>query len=141
VPNSKYSQVTDLLAAGRLRWDVDQIEAHLLDQGTFDAAHTTLSQVGTSLQASPIQGRWVAPGGNLMGQPAFFQSVEGDKDYRVAIVQNIGNGDPNLLAWYDTDELGEPLHLDNGGSLIIRPTALEQTPEGSSSTSRLWMKA
>ena len=141
MPNSKYSQVTDLLATGRLHWDTDLIEAHLLGDGAFDADDTLLSQAGESLQSTPIQGRWVAPGGNFMGQPAVFHQIEGNKDYRVAIVQNIGNGDPNLLAWYDTDEQDEPLHLDNTGSFIVRPTLLEQTPEGSPSTSRLWMKA
>ena len=138
--NSKYSQVADLLAAGKLRWDSDLIEARLLTGATFDAADKVLSDVGQSLQTWTIQGRWVAPGGNLMGQPAYFQNADGETTYQVVIVQNDGMGDPALLAWYDTSEGDEPIHLENAGTLIIRPVLLENPPEGSPEAARLWMK-
>ena len=140
MPNSKYTQVVDLLAAGKLRWDSDLIEACLLTGASFDAGDKTLSEVGQSIQTTTIQGRWVAPGGNFIGQPALFQNADGDSDYQVVLVQNTGMGDPNLLAWYDTDEGGGSIHLDNAGTLIIRPSLLENPPEGAPDASRLWMK-
>ena len=141
MPNSKYAQVTDLLAQGKLRWATDMIEARLVSGSSFDAADKTLADVGSSISSSPIQGRWVAEGGNFMGQPVFFGSVQAGT-YQVVVVQLMGSGDAaaNVLAYYDSDENDSPLTLDNDGTLAVRPSLLPDQPEGTPQTSRLWMK-
>lgn len=141
--NQKYDQVIDMLAEGRLRWQTDEILAVLVKDGTFDKTDTVLSQVGTVQGVSSIQGRVVVPGGNFLGYAAFFSDIQADQEFQVVVVQQIGNGDPYTLAWYDTDENDDPIILQNTGTLVVRPALLDsQTPTDivQSTTSRLWMR-
>jgi hypothetical protein len=48
--------------------------------------------------------------------------------------------DPNVLAWYDTDEQDDPLSIENEGTLVVRPIVVpSDLPPDSSSTTRVWM--
>ena len=139
--NEKYSQVTDLLAQGRLNWEGHNIEACLVEGATFDEGHRRLSEIGVPPVAKAlIQGRTVAPGGECLGYSVFFPLAEVDVTYQVVVTQDIGNGDPNLLVWYDTAEDGGPLEMENVGTLVIRPQVPAAIPDGVSTESRVWMR-
>ena len=142
--NQKYDQVIDLLATGWLNWATDPIIGLLFKDADFDASHKTLSDLNgaTQIATAPIDGRYLAPGGVCMGYPAFFQMVGGDTDYQMIIVQQIDPYNPNLLAFYDTVEDG-PLHLDNTGTLVVRPTIPDDMPPDEVPTSdyaRMWLR-
>ena len=140
--NSKYNQVVDLLAAGKFNWQVHSILGVLRDGATFDASQKKLSDLdGTEVARTEIQGRALLDGGLCVGYPAFFNVVPGDTDYQMVLVQDTGMGDPNLIAWFDTNEADEPLRLENMGTLVVRPGEPDEPlPDGMSSSARLWMK-
>jgi hypothetical protein len=55
-------------------------------------------------------------------------------------MQDTGS-DPNLLAWYDTDEGAGPLTIENEGTLVLRPVVVpDDLPPDSTSTVRVWMR-
>ena len=135
--NSKYSQVIDLLAAGRLNWANNNIQAGLLRGATFDGSQKKLSQVGQPVAREQIQGRSVAAGAFLGYAVAFPRVAAGE--YQVVVMQDNGS-DPDLLAWYDTDETDGPLTIENEGTLVIRPVVVpDDLPPDSTSTIRVWM--
>ena len=140
--NSKYSQVVDLLAAGKFNWQIHSILGVLKDGATFDASQKKLSELGgTEVARTEIQGRAVLEGGACVGYPAFFNVVPGDTDYQMVLVQDRGDGDPNLIAWFDTNEADQPLRLDNTGTLVVRPGEPDDPlPDGVSTSTRLWMR-
>ena len=138
--NEKYSQVTDLLAQGRLNWQTNLIDAALLKDATFDKDHKLLSEVGSPVARTSIQGRWVGPGGECMGYSVFFTAAEAEVPYQVVVIQDTGTGDPNVLAWYDTDESDGPLQMENTGTLVIRPQVPDTVQEGAPTESRVWMR-
>jgi hypothetical protein len=140
--NSKYNQVIDLVASGRLNWPGSIILGCLVTDASFNAANKKFSDLGVNTKATTrIQGLSLAPGGMCMGYPAFFNTVEGGVDYQMILVQDVGGNNPNLLAFYDTDETGGAIRLDHTGTLVVRPTtAPEQTPAETSTDSRLWMR-
>jgi hypothetical protein len=134
--NQKYAQVVDLLAAGRLNWATDDIVGALLAaSATFDVSDTLVSQVGTVVAVAPLPDRYVQTGGECYGSPLIYELVQGGADYKMVIAQNVGAEDFNVLAWYDQNSLGQPLHVESDGTLIVRPSvAIPDT------TVRLWMK-
>lgn len=139
--NSKYTQVTEMLTQGRLNWPSDSILAVLVKGASFNAGHKVLTDLGTaSVAVAPIQGRLVATEGQCAGQPALFSRVGADQDYQLVVVQNVNNNNPNLLAWYDTNEEGAAIRLENAGTLVVRPAALDPIPEGAPATTRVWIK-
>lgn len=136
--NAKYSQVIDLLAAGKLNWATNNIQAALLQGESFDESHRKLSEVGTPVARQPIQGRSVAAGGAFLGYAVAFPRVAAG-NYQVVVMQDDGM-DPNVLAWYDTDEQDDPLSTENEGTLVVRPIVVpSDLPPDSSSTTRVWM--
>jgi hypothetical protein len=140
--NSKYSQVVDLLAAGKFNWQVHSILGVLRKDSSLDVLQKKLSDLdGTEVARTEIQGRAVLEGGACVGYPAFFQVVPGDTDYQMVLVQDRGDGDPNLIAWFDTNEADGPLRLDNTGTLVVRPGEPDDPlPDGVSASTRLWMR-
>lgn len=140
MPSAKFNQFADLLAAGTLRWQADQIMGVLLTDYTFVASHQTLADVTTSVTPfrAPVMQRWVAPGGKLMGLGVVFQAIPADT-YQMVLVQDLGNGNPKLLSYYDENADGDDLVLENQGSLIVRPGVLEDLPEGAPADTRLWI--
>ena len=139
--NAKYNQVTQLLAQGRLNWPSNLIEACLVTGVTFNGNHKTLSQLGTSVVSKAwIQGRTVAPNGECLGYSVLFPTAEADVPYQVVVTQDLGNGDPDVLIWYDTAEGGGPLEMENTGTLVIRPQVPATVPDGISTESRIWMR-
>lgn len=138
--NSKYAQVIDLLAQGKFNWVSDSVLGILVTGATFNAANKKLSELGaTQIATTPINGRYLAEGGACMGLPAFFPTINGDTDYQLVLALALGGYayDPDLLAFFDTDEEDESLHLDTTGTLVVRPTAVDPLLEGSV---RMWMR-
>ena len=72
----------------------------------------------------PIPGRQV-DGTSLLGYPASFNGVAKEVEYQMVIAKDDGTGDPSVLAFYDEDENGDPLLLQNNGTLIVRPQLVE----------------
>ena len=140
--NSKYSQVVDLLAAGKFNWQSNSIIGILLQGATFDAAHKTFPQQGgTEVARTEVQGRALVEGGLCVGYPAFFNTVPGDTDYQMVLVQDTGMNVFDLIAWFDTNEMDDPLRLDNTGTLVVRPGEPDEPlPDGVSTGARLWMR-
>ena len=135
--NSKYSQVMDLLTAGKLNWATNNIQAALLEGASFDESHKKLSEVGQPLARQPIQGRTVASGAFLGYAVAFSRVPAGE--YQVVVMQDEG-ADGNVLAWYDTDEGEGPLTMDHEGTFVIRPILVpNDLPPDSTSQIRVWM--
>lgn len=135
--NSKYSQVIDLLATGKLNWATQNIQAALMEGAVFNEAHRKLSQVGSPVDRQPIQGRSVT-GGAFLGYAVAFPRT-GPGQYQVVVMQDDGL-DPNLLAWYDTNEEDDALTVENEGTLVVRPVVVpDDLPPDSPSTTRVWM--
>lgn len=134
--NQKYDQVVDLLAAQRLNWVSDDIIGVLVTAATFDASHTTVSQLGSVSSTAPIPDRSVQNGNECWGSPAVFANVQGPNTYQMVLAQNDGSGDPKLLAWYDTDDGSNPLTAASDGTLIIRPSL----PGPADTLARIWMQ-
>jgi hypothetical protein len=123
VSNQSYDQVNDLVADGTLRWQTDQIVALLVQNASFTASHTKLSQLGVNpVTTAPINGRWIAEGGLGMGQPAVFQKVNTGQEFQVLIAKGEGRGDPLVLAFMDEDTEGNPIVVTRTGTLIVRPS-------------------
>ena len=133
--NQKYAQVVDLLAAGRLDWATDDIVGVLLSNATFDAAHTLVSQVGTTVAITPLPDRSIAPGGECWGSPLIFELVQGDADYQVVLAKNEGAAELQTIAYYELNATDDPIHVVSDGTLIVRPSVA--VPD---TTVRLWMK-
>lgn len=138
MPNAMYDQVLDLMAEGKLNWRANDIIAVLTQNATFDITDKLLSDVGGPIKNAPIQGRWIAPGAKLMGLPAVFQGVQ-PGTYQVIVCQNLNRGNPSVLAFYDTNDGGDPLTLVNQGSFILRPAAHPNPPAQTPTDSRLWI--
>ena len=140
--NSKYTQVIDLVASGDMRWESSIILGCLVTDATFNPSHKKFSDLGATIKATTrIQGLTLAPGGMCLGYPAFFNTIEGGIDYQMILAQDVGGNNPNLLAFYDSDEAGGPLRLDHTGTLVVRPViSPEQVPDGAPTESRLWMR-
>jgi hypothetical protein len=139
--NQKYTQVIDLVAGGWFNWQTDPVLGILLKDASYSAGHKKLSEVqGQQVATTQIQGRAVHEGGQCMGYPAIFQTINGDTDYQLVLVQDLHDGDPNVLAFYDTGEDDGPLHLEHTGTFIVRPGLDDPLPEGTSSSARLWMR-
>jgi hypothetical protein len=139
--NSKYNQVTDLLATGRLNWRSSSIIGRLCQGVTFNADHKTTADAGGDFYSSAlIQGRVVAPGGLCLGYPAFFQNVPGEADYQMLLVLDSGLERYDLLAFFDEDEEGNPLTIDHAGTFVLRPEMPDPLPENVDTSMRLWMR-
>lgn len=120
--NSKYNQVSELLAAGKFNWRNDRILGLLRTDTEFTATDKVLSDLeGAGVGEVVIQGRNVGPGGACLGYPAFFSSVTGDTPFQLVLVQDMGTGDPNLIGFFDEDEAGNMLVAQNDGTFVVRP--------------------
>jgi hypothetical protein len=124
--NQKYDNLMPLMATGKLNWATDPINAYLQSGATFDAAHTKLSETGGAPVAHvPVAQRSVTPAG-FLGNPVSFNRIAKDTAYQVVIAKDTGPGtDPLVIAFYDEDEEGGPLVLQNNGTLIVRPVLVE----------------
>jgi len=130
--NSNYAQVSTLLAQGKLHWQTDNISALLLTGASFDAADTTVADVGgTSVGGGPVMGRALVEN-KALGQPVFFSEVTADSEYQVILVQNTGPNTANVLAFIDENFDGDPITVDRDGTLVVRPVEFdpEEAPDG-----------
>ena len=101
----------------------------LRKEASFDASEKKVSDLdGSEVARTEIQGRALLEGGLCIGYPAFFNTVAGDTDYQMVLIQDRGDGNPNLIAWFDTNELDGQLRLDNTGTLVVRPGPTNHSP-------------
>lgn len=139
--NQNYDQVADLFAQGKLHWETDSILALLVTNGVFDASNETLADlVHQARSVQPINGRWIDPDGLAMGLPVAFAKASQGIPFQVVVVQDTGNGDPNLLAFIDTNADDSPITVQNSGTLIVRPVLPEEPPSDQPPTIGVWMK-
>jgi hypothetical protein len=140
--NRKYAHVVDLLATGRLQWERDAISGILTTGAAFTTEHERFSDLGTTRVAETlIMGKVYLTGGLLLGYPAFFNTVKGDVDYQMILVNDPGDHDPYVLAFYDTNAQSGPLRLDNTGTLVVRPEETpDPFPEDLDTSARIWMR-
>ena len=136
--NQKYDNLMPLMATGKLNWATDPINAYLQSGATFDAAHTMLSETGGAFVAYvPVAQRSVTPDG-FLGNPVSFNRIAKETEYQVVIAKDTGPGtDPLVIAFYDEDDDGGPLMLENNGTLIVRPVLVEG---GDPPTLGVWVK-
>ena len=124
--NAKYDQVSGLVASGSLNWRTDEVYALLCRNVVFDAAHTNLADAitggATQISSARIEGRYVGTGGEAMGLPVTFPKVAKDTVYQALVVCDLGDTNPQLISFYDEDELGADLTIANNGTFILRPT-------------------
>jgi hypothetical protein len=129
--NQNYDQVATLYAQGALSWEKDSIIALLCTGATFGASDKTVADLGGERYgAQPIQQRWFADG-SAMGLPVAFQKVAAGLEYQVVVAQDVGNNNPNLLAFIDANADDDPITVQATGTLIIRPVLpdIEVPPE------------
>jgi hypothetical protein len=121
--NQKYNNLTTLMTTGKLNWAGDPITASLMTGVVFDATDVTLPDTGGMwMQTMPIIGRSVDSDGNLIGGSVSFSNMPKDTEFQMLILKDFGPSmQPQLLAFYDVDEQGDPLTLKNNGTLIVRP--------------------
>jgi hypothetical protein len=140
VTNLKYDHVPDLVAAGDLNWGTDHIEAHLVKGVSFVGTHQRMSEImvnptSVTVRTTDVQGRSVSAQDEALGLPTAFLKVDPDISYQLLLVKDDGSGDDVLIAFYDEDENSAPLVVDNGGTMIVRPTLV---PAGEPPTVGVW---
>jgi hypothetical protein len=141
MPNQKYSQVTDLLVQGKLRWTTDAISALLFTDATFDANNTKVSDLGVRpVSTVPIMGRSLGQGGAALGYPATFNQADPEDEYQVIVAKDDGLHDLLLLAFIDVNNDGNPLTVVRPGSLIVRPVEAGTPLVDGQPTTGVWMR-
>jgi hypothetical protein len=140
--NQNYDQLAELVASGKLNWTGDLITAFLGEGVVFNAADTKLSALGVSFPPSRraiITGRTMS-GRNALGAAVIFNDVGAQIDFQVLVTQDDGAGDANLLAFLDVDNEAQPLSVENPGSLIVRPVALDPENPEAPPTTGVWLQ-
>jgi len=139
--NQNYDQVAELFVQGKLSWETDAIIALLCVGETFNASAKTVGDLGGNRYGvQPIQGRWF-DSGLAMGLPVAFQKVSASAGYQIVVAQDVGNNNPNLLAFIDANADDSPITVQRTGTLIIRPVLppVEVPPERPP-TIGVWMR-
>ena len=124
--NQNYDQTLELALQGNLNWGVDSISALLYTGAEFDPVAKTLADLTGEIRATQvISGRYITEDGMAMGLPVAYQRVSEGEEFQIVIVQETGNGNPNLLAFIDTNADDSPISVAHSGTLIIRPMLVE----------------
>ena len=139
--NQNYEQVAELLAQGKLSWESDLIVAMLCQGETFDSSAKTVADlVGVRKAVQRIDGRWFSDG-LAMGLPVAFQKVQAMTEFQVVVAQDVGNNNPNLLAYIDVNADDSPITVRQTGTLIIRPVLPDiEVPPERPPTIGVWMR-
>lgn len=128
--NAKYNNLVPLMAAGGLSWARDKILAVLYSGLTFDATDVRLQDVaGTEKARVEIPGRSIGPTGSLLGSPASFGAAAANVNYAVVLAKDDGTGNPLVLSFYNVNDVGGPIKVTTGGTLLVRPQgSTDSTP-------------
>jgi hypothetical protein len=139
--NVKYDQVGGLVASGSFNWRADQVYALLFKGASYVSTHTRLDQVkaggGSQVSSTMIEGRYVGIAGEAMGLPATFPKIAKDIAYQVLVACDLGDSNPQLIAFYDRDNDNATLTVANNGTFILRPTIIEGAEPP---TAGMWMQ-
>ncbi len=123
--NAKYDNLNVLLSTGKFNWMNDVIVGILVKGVDFDQTNNTVNEAlgaeGSVMSKLPVQGKAVGADGSFQGWPIAFQAVEPGDDYQMLLVKDTYGSSGDVLAFFDTDDLGNPLTVANAGSLILRP--------------------
>jgi len=139
--NTNYEQVAELFVQGKLSWELDSIIALLCVGADFESSAKTVADLtGNRYGVQPIQGRWFSEG-LAMGLPVAFQKVPAGAEFQIVVAQDVGNNNPNLLAFIDANADDSPITVQRTGTLIIRPVLppIEVPPERPP-TIGVWMR-
>jgi hypothetical protein len=139
--NTNYEQVAELFVQGKLSWELDSIIALLCVGADFESSAKTVADLaGNRYGVQPIQGRWFSEG-LAMGLPVAFQKVPAGAEFQIVVAQDVGNNNPNLLAFIDANADDSPITVQRTGTLIIRPVlpSIEVPPERPP-TIGVWMR-
>jgi hypothetical protein len=139
--NTNYEQVSELFVQGKLSWELDSIIALLCVGADFESSAKTVADLtGNRYGVQPIQGRWFSEG-LAMGLPVAFQKVPAGAEFQIVVAQDVGNNNPNLLAFIDANADDSPITVQRTGTLIIRPVLppIEVPPERPP-TIGVWMR-
>lgn len=138
--NQNYDQVAELYAQGKLSWEQDAIIAMLCTGESFDASAKTVADLaGERAAVQPIFGRYFEDG-NAMGLPVAFQKVAANTEFQIVVAQDVGNNNPNLLAFIDVNADDSPITLQRTGTLIIRPVLPATPPADKPPTIGVWLR-
>ena len=113
--NGRYLAGRDAQAKGQIKWELDDIEAALVDvkKYQFKETHRIFSELVGVLSGIKIEGRKVVDGGYCRAAEMHFPKVQGDEAGAVVIYQKNGP----LLAYLD--EIDKfPVRL-NGGDIVV----------------------
>jgi len=137
--NAKYNNLTVVMASGWFSWAGDPIVALLMTDVVFDVNDATTDDAGgTRMQVVPVTGRSVGADGALLGRAVSFNNMPKDTEFQMLIARDVGPDSPlQLLSFYDVGEADEPLSLKNNGTLIVRPEAVQPTPDTGAG---IWVK-
>ena len=128
MPNSKYDHTSSIIAGPG--WMAGRIVAFLFEHAVFDKTDTLLSEVksGGAVQrnVTEIQNRSVGENGEAFGLSALFNVTQKGSPYQMVLAWDRHESDMAVLAFYDEDEGGEPIGLQNNGTLVVRPMDFDQ---------------
>ena len=138
--NQNYEQTAELFAQGKLSWETDAIVAILYTGAVFDPVNkVTADLTGQRKAVQRVDGRYFLDG-LAMGLPAAFQKVPAATPFQVVVCQDIGNNNPNLLAFIDANADGSPITVQRPGTLIIRPVLPSIEVPDRPPTIGVWMR-
>lgn len=120
--NYKYTQ-TSTLMSGPV-WLGGRINAWLLSGAVYNKTHTLISQVrvGATLKnVTDIPNLGVGGEGQAFGSAAQFAVTPKGGPYQLILTWDQNLGDQRVLIFCDEDGVGNPIALENNGTLIVRP--------------------
>ena len=127
--NAKYDNLNVMLSNGKLNWMNDVIVGVLVSGATFNASHKTVAEAlgpdGQNIAKLPIQGKSIGEDGSFRGWPLSFAGAQPDVSYQLLMAKDSFSGTGDLLAFFDTDDLGDPFTVQNVGTLILRPIVVQ----------------
>lgn len=129
--NAKYDNLNVLLSGGKFNWMRDVISGVLVSGVEFNASDKTVADAigstGKNWSKLQLQGKAVGSDGSLQGWPIAFQAVEAGESYQMLLIKEVFGGSGELLAFFDTDDVGNELAVANAGTLILRPIVVQAT--------------
>jgi hypothetical protein len=120
--NAKYDQTSTIMSGQD--WVGGRIMAYLLEGAVYDKTHQTLNQAqagAAQRNVTEILNRSVGSGGEALGRAAAFSVTPKGAPYQVILAWDRNQPEMSVLAFYDEDDAGGPIGLQNNGTLIVRP--------------------
>ena len=127
MPNSKYDH-TNVIMDGE-DWAQGRILAYLYEGAVFDKGHKFLSEVREGAMqrgVTEVQNRSIGENGEAYGLPAMFNATAQGGPFQAVLAWDLNQDEMQVIAFYDEDEDGGDLALQNNGTFILRPEDYDQ---------------